>query len=515
VERNHPLTASRRTNLTRREFCASGAAALIGLSIKGDRPIAGGFVNDDVSLGHAIRERRALGPARETVRVPLVIVGGGIAGLSAAWRLQKRGVDSFVLLEMSAQPGGNARWGENQTSAYPWAAHYVPVPGKTATYVRELFAELGVLKPDGTWDERYLCLAQQERLFIYGRWQEGIEPATGLTATDRDQFRRLAEITDSLRATGRFTVPLDVGISSVDEAFDRTSFAAWLAAHGFDSKPLLWYMDYVCRDDYGAMAADVSAWAGLHYFASRESEEKGPLTWPEGNGWIVKQLLKRVGRFVRPGQTVRAIRREGSTFLVRAGDTDYRSRVVIFAAPTFLAPFIVEGMTPAGFDYSPWLTANLTLDAIPDLDRGEPAWDNVVMNSPTLGYVDAMHQSLRTFADRTVWTFYWALAQGSASSNRAMLLAKDWSYWKEAILSDLERVHPSIRKCVSRVDVMRMGHAMVRPSVGSIFSRERHAIKRATGGLFFAHSDVSGLSLFEEAQYRGVTAADRAVQMLG
>ncbi|HEX7139463.1 MAG TPA: FAD-dependent oxidoreductase, partial [Vicinamibacterales bacterium] len=451
---------------TRREFCASGAAALVGLSIKGDRPIAGGFVNDDFPIGHAIRERRAMGPARQTIPVPAVIVGGGIAGLSAAWRLQKRGVDSFVVLEMSAQPGGNARWGENETTAYPWAAHYVPVPGKSATYVRELFAELGVLKPDGTWEERYLCLAQQERLFIYGRWQEGIEPATGLTPADRQQFRQLAEITDSLRSSGRFTVPLDVGVSSVDELLDRTSFASWLTAHGFDSKPLLWYMDYICRDDYGAMAADVSAWAGLHYFSSRENEEKGPLTWPEGNGWIVKQLLKRVGRFVRTGQPVRAIRRDGATFLVRAGDVEYRSRAVIFAAPTFLAPFIVEGMAPlAGFEYSPWLTANLTLDAIPDLDRGEPAWDNVVMGSPTLGYVDAMHQSLRTFADRTVWTFYWALAQGSASSNRAALLQKDWAYWKDAILSDLERVHPSIRKCVSRIDVMRMGHAMVRPAV--------------------------------------------------
>ena len=509
---NHPLKT---TAPTRREFCRA-AAALVGLSIKGDRPIAGGFVNDDVALGHAIRERRPIGAARDSVNVPVVIVGGGIAGLSAAWRLQKRGIDAFVVLEMNAQSGGNSRWGENGTTAYPWAAHYVPVPGKNAAYVRELFSELGVLKPDGTWDERYLCLAPQERLFIYGRWQEGIEPATGLTATDREQFRRLAETTDSLRTTGRFTVPIDVGLSSQDESLDRVSFGEWLAANRFDSKPLLWYMDYVCRDDYGAMAADVSAWAGLHYFSSRENEEKGPLTWPEGNGWIVKQLLTRVGRFVRPAQPVRSIRRAGSMFLVRAGEIEYRSRVVIFAAPTFLAPYIVEGLAPpARFEYSPWLTANLTLEAIPDLDRGEPAWDNVVMGSPTLGYVDAMHQSLRTFADRTVWTFYWALANGSAPSNRGVLLGKDWSYWKEAILSDLERVHPSIRKCVSRIDVMRMGHAMVRPTVGSVFSRERQTLKRGMNGLLFAHSDVSGLSLFEEAQYRGVVAADRAIQTLG
>ncbi len=66
-------------------------------------------------------------------------------------------------------------------------------------------------------------------------------------------------------------------------------------------------------------------------------------------------------------------------------------------------------------------------------------------------YVDATHQSLSTHFDRTVWTFYWALADGSPSRNRQMLLEKDWSFCKEAILRDLERVHKDIRQCVSRI----------------------------------------------------------------
>jgi len=397
MARNQPLTA------TRREFCVASAAALVGLSIKGDRPLAGGFVYDDMSIGHALRARPPVGAATTAIRIPIVIVGGGIAGLSAAWRLQKRGFDRFVVLEMSGQPGGNSRSGQNETTAYPWGAHYVPIPDERATFVRELFAELGVLKPDGTWDERHLCLAQQERLFIHGRWQEGIEPAVGLTADDREQFQRFGEVTAALRASRRFTVPLDNGLAVEDESLDRLSFAAWLAAHHFDSKPLLWYLNYACRDDYGALASDVSAWAGLHYFSSRDNDEKGPLTWPEGNGWIVKRLLERVGRFVRTDQPVRAIRRDKSAFRVRAADTDYVCDAVIFAAPTFLAPHVVEGPPPlSGCEYSPWMTANLTLETIPDLDRGEPAWDNVIMSSPALGYVDAMHQSLRSVVGRPV-----------------------------------------------------------------------------------------------------------------
>jgi glycine/D-amino acid oxidase-like deaminating enzyme len=499
---------------TRRQFCVGSAAALVGLSIKGDRRVAGTFVHDEANIGHAIRDRQALPAAREVVRVPVVIVGGGVAGLCAAWRFRKKRFDQFVLLEMSAQPGGNSRWGENSTTAYPWGAHYVPVPGPRAQYVRELFADLGVLQPDGTWNERHLCHSPQERLYLYGRWQDGLEPAIGATSADRDQFRRLADLTDALYASGRFTVPIALGRSSRDAPLDRMSFAEWLAQNRFDSKPLRWYADYVCRDDYGALASDVSAWAGLHYFSSRERDEKGPLTWPEGNGWIVKRLLQQVGTFVRTSQVVRAIARDGQGYRVRTADTEYRCRAVIFAAPTFLAPHVVEGARPLRtFEYSPWLTANLTLDSIPDLDRGEPAWDNVIMSSPALGYVDAMHQSLRSVAGKTVWTFYWALADGTASVNRAALLAKDWAHWKEAILTDLERVHPTIRSCVSRIDIMRMGHAMARPTVGAVFSAEREALRRSQGGLVYAHSDLSGLSLFEEAQYHGVTAADRVLAM--
>ena len=59
-----------------------------------------------------------------------MIVGGGMAGLSAAWRLDKRGFHDFVLLEMERQAGGNSRWGENEISKFPWAAHYVPVPAE-------------------------------------------------------------------------------------------------------------------------------------------------------------------------------------------------------------------------------------------------------------------------------------------------------------------------------------------------------------------------------------------------
>jgi hypothetical protein len=60
-----------------------------------------------------------------------------------------------------------------------------------------------------------------------------------------------------------------------------------------------------------------------------------------------------------------------------------------------------------------------------------------------------------------------------------------------------------------------MGHALVRPSVGAIFSDERKHLSRREGRILFANSDLSGISIFEEAQYHGVEAAQRVLRTLG
>jgi glycine/D-amino acid oxidase-like deaminating enzyme len=496
---------------TRRQFVSAG---LVGLTAKAGKPVAGGFVNDAFPTGHRLRDRQPFQAPKSQKKVALAIVGGGMAGLCAAYRLNKRGFRDFVVLEMEAQAGGNSRWGENAVSAYPWAAHYVPAPNRGSKLVRELFEELGLIR-DGQLEERHLCHSPQERLFLHGRWQEGIEPRLAATKADVEQYRRFEERIGEFRASGRFTIPLEDGLRP--SSLESISMDEWMRRNRFDSPYLRWYVDYACRDDYGAAAAETSAWAGIHYHASREHEEKGPFTWPEGNGWLTRRLLERIGEYVRAGSPVYGIAREGSRWKVFTEQAAYLAGGVIFAAPTFLAHSLIEGVPRAeGFVYSPWLTANLTLDRLP-AERGAPlAWDNVIYNSPSLGYVVATHQSVASRIERSVWTYYWALAHKAPAEARKDLLEKDWSYWKEAILADLSRAHPDIRECVSRIDIMRMGHAMIRPSPGFLFSAGRARFTAARRDrLWFANSDLSGISIFEEAQYRGDRAALEALRVLG
>lgn len=496
--------------LTRRRILG---APFLALAPKSSRAIAGGFVNDAFPLGHKLRDRAAFPVHKRTIKVPLVIVGGGVAGLSAAWRLDKRGFRDFVLLEMEHEIGGNSRSSENDITRYPWAAHYLPVPGKQAALVRELCEELGLLQ-EGKWDERSLCFSPQERLFLHGRWQEGLEPEIAATRRDHDQYKRFEQMIKDFEHSGEFTIPMETGAKP--SPLDNETIQSWLDRNRFDSAYLRWYIDYACRDDYGATMGETSAWAGIHYFAARQPDDKGPLTWPEGNAWIVKRLEKKLAQYIRTSAPVHAVRANGPRRLrVYSGDTEYLAEAVIWAAPTFTAHYIVEGAPKAGFSYSPWITANLTLDRMPHEGSIEPAWENVIYGSPALGYVNASHMSTRSRVDRTVWTYYWALTHTNPVQARRELLDRDWSYWKEAILRDLERAHPDIRQCVARVDIMRMGHAMARPVPGFLTSPDRVRWASSKGPVYYANSDVSGFSIFEEAQHRGVKAAGAALARMG
>ncbi len=542
-------TAPRR-GLTRRDVLrlAPGAAATaLGcgprLPASAERALDAGRIDGAVvgashRLGHRLRDGTRPEP-RQVRDVPVVIVGAGVAGLSAAWKLARSGMRDFVVLELEAQAGGNSRWGENDVSAYPWGAHYLPVPTAEATATRELVAEMGLVLdtgPDGepVYDPRHLCHAPQERLFVDGGWREGlsgrdvVDPAPGsaeaaeLAAFEAD-MRRYQNYRDA-RSRRAFALPVAAGTddAAITE-LDRMSMREYFDRAGWSSPRLRWYVDYCCRDDYGCTLETTSAWAGWHYFCSRPDDVEY-LTWPEGNGRIVRHFLDRVGGNVLPGMLVYRVRPTSSAGTggveVDALDTRtetavrFRARHCIYALPRFTAPYVIDGYTLAGlesFTYGPWVVANLTVDRAPD----GAAWDNVLYDSPSLGYVVATHQSLRTAPGPSVLTWYLPLAVPNPDAARAWMLEREWRDWASLILADLVQAHPDIESRVSRINVMLWGHAMIRPVPGFIWGEARRLAASPYGAVRFAHSDMSGISVFEEAQYHGVRAAEEVMRALG
>jgi hypothetical protein len=504
---------------------------------------SGEILGSSQNIGHLLRGVQIPRPSFER-KVPVVIVGGGMAGLSAGWKLNKAGFHQFEILELEPECGGNSRFGENQTTAYPWGAHYVPLPTPESKAVRELFAELGIIQgysPTGEplYQERYLCFSPQERLYRYGRWQEGLLPSLAVPKKDLEQYHRFRDLVAGYRfrrgRDGRKAFAIPMEFSSRDREFldlDRVSMREFLASKGLDSLPLHWYVNYACRDDYGTEYSEVSAWAGIHYFASRgsegetEVENSTVLTWPEGNGWLVKRLRSKLEKQIRPNSLVFHSEPGDRSVVVEYFDVHSRQSTrieaeqVIVACPRQFAKHLLSESRVAAqgvdaFEYAPWMVANLSLREFPTERAGASlAWDNVLYDSPSLGYVVATHQSLKTHLRESVFTYYYPLTASPVRQERTRLLQTDWRTWSQFILKDLGKPHPEIGRLVTRLDIFRWGHAMVRPKPGFVWGGARELAAEPVGRVRFAHSDLSGFSIFEEAQYRGVLAAEQVLQTL-
>lgn len=518
--------------MKRRTFLATGLAAGAALACKRRAPHEASFLAPDMATGHRLRQGGFPEPARWE-ETPTLIVGGGIAGLSAAWELDRKGHGDFLLLELEPAPGGTARGGRNGISPFPLGAHYLPAPPKEHADLVALLQGAGAVESfssqgEPRYAEHMLVRDPEERIFVGGQWWEGLYFHPGATPEDLRQLHAFQSEVDRWAAWrdagGRpaFALPRRFGSDAAEvRDLDRITLADWCNEHAFTSPRLRWILDYACRDDYGLTLDQTSAWAGLFYFAARQ---QGPhdrsrpiLTWPNGNGFLVEHLAQKAGTRLRTGQAVASLRNGNGGVEARVWDTrtgqmhGYRANRAIFAGPQHVAGAVVEGLkadrgaTLATFQRSPWLVVNLTLRTRPREVGFPMAWDNVIRDSPSLGYVVATHQR-GLDAGPTVWTWYHPFT-GEEKVDRARLLAMDAAACAEMALADLARVHPEIRTLVTKAEVIRWGHAMVRPHPGLCWGEALVAARRPFGAIHFAHTELSGLALFEEAFDHGLRAA--------
>lgn len=542
------MSARRDRGLTRRAFVAAPwalAACGVPQAPGADAPaLEGGWVGADPARGHRLRTPdagAAFAPPAVTRRCGVVIVGAGIAGLAAARALVRAGVDDVQLLELEDAPGGNSRGHAIAGLACPLGAHYLPLPGPDAHEVAELLHELGLARHElgrTVYDERHLCHSPQERLWLDGQWLDGLLPPAARGSEREARYRRFAQLVDEVSRAARFAMPTArAPWTAAHAALDAQTFAHWLDRHGLDDAGLRWYLDYCCRDDYGAGADRVSAWAGLHYFASRHgfhapgddvaAEREAVLTWPEGNAWIAQRLAQPLRDRLHAGRValrVDASRHEATVdaWHVAADRLErWSARHVVLAVPLHVAARLCTAPSnalrdaAAALPHAPWLVANLHLpEPLTDKPGAPPAWDNVLYGSESLGYVDAMHQSLRPHPGPTVITAYWALPE----ADRAALLAQPWQWWARRVVDDLARAHPDLPRKLGRIELARYGHAMAVPAPGVRGHAALSALREGAAAgarVQVAHSDLSGYSVFEEAYHHGLRAGERVAAALG
>jgi phytoene dehydrogenase-like protein len=487
-------------------------------------------------LGHRLRVKDFPKPSRQ-IHIPYLIVGGGISGLSAARQFSKKGIDDFLLIELENHLGGNSSNGENKYSKFPLGAHYLPLPNIKDTELLQFLKEEKIITGFDSnglpkFDEQQLTFAPDERLFYKNTWQEGLVPKTGNTVEDDIQFKKFFLKMDAFRTgkgvDGKFLFDIPLALSSNEEAvraFDSITMQQWFNDQGFNSKPLFDYIDYCCRDDFGLGIKYVSAWAGIHYFAARKQDatqdgKDNVLSWPEGNARLAHHLKRYAENKTLKNHLVYDVKTKNGKVIATVFDAEKKVTIeinadkVIMATPQFVNQYLIKDRKTLSqnFHYAPWLLATLVVSDLRDNDSYPLCWDNVIYGSKGLGYIYDQHQSVQQVQSKKVITYYYSFSSSDVKKSRREVYAKKSEHWKQLVFDDLKLAHPNIESVTEEINIHLLGHGMISPVPNFILGEaKKEAAKNIDNKIFFAHSDLSGISIFEEAFHQGINVVNQII----
>ncbi len=487
--------------------------------------------------GHLLRKPIQIPENIETKTIGTLIVGGGISGLSTAYQLNKNGYRDFLVVELNDTLGGNSGNGKNKYSKFPLGAHYLTLPNPENLDLINFLKEIGLItgiQNDGKniYNEEHLCHAPDERLWYRGTFQEGLVPSYGLSKEISKEIQRFFEQMDTFKnlkgSDGKyvFNIPLIDSSNDVEIPlkYDTITFETFLNQEGYHSEELRWFLDYCCRDDFGAGYDKVSAWAGINYFAGRKANPANTipsnvLTWPEGNGKLVSILSNDLKNNIENNAIVVSVT-ETSTHIESViyypknhSFTKYISNYVILSCPSYVTKHILKSslQTSISLDYKhhPWLVSSVILKQIPLGNGLDLAWDNVQYKTKGLGYIYNQHQSFKLVQERYVISVYLAFDTLSPEEERNRMYTMTEDEMKERVITELKGMHPDIEEYIESIEFQQWGHGMVTPYPGSFaqqlkFKENEHLLNRVK----LVHTDYAGYSVFEEGFARGLKVAN-------
>ena len=227
-------------------------------------PLVDGEHNE---ICHQVRDGHHFSRPPVSARHDIVIVGGGMSGLSGAWFLRDQ---DFLLLEKEDHWGGNAYLEEYGGDAFATGSAYTT---KGETGVMQLCKELGIEPlpidcPDG------LILNGE---FVPHAWRDGLDHLP-YPASVRDSFRKFKQ------------EMLKVDLLKRAHELDALPLTDFLKDYAPELKA--WWDGYG-PSNWGAAAADTSALIALgdfQDFAGNAPDER--LTFPGGLGAISRKLAE-------------------------------------------------------------------------------------------------------------------------------------------------------------------------------------------------------------------------------
>lgn len=480
--------------------------------------------------GHLIRDGKlSLQKQAEEIDSDVCVIGSGISGLTCCWKLLTSGYKGKIVLITGCETLGNSADIKIENGYYPTGAHYLPLQNEESKHSREILKFFDVIKEGEfsqtpTYNNQHLVFSPMERVLFENEWREGLYKKNELSIKF---FEFIETFKNKKGSDGKklFSIPLPLS-SKNSQYLDKISFKDWLIQNKYIDDNLWAYLDYCCRDDYGTNIATTSAWAGIHYFAGRTGKcsnmpSETILTWKNGNAFLAKKLFN----YIQDKITViegSAYHFDYDTKNISVGNLKsgkfykVNTKNTVFATPLNIInhisnkPLLDNKIIP---DHCVWMVSNFLFNELPrELVKGIGlAYDNVVFPSDNLGYVFSDNQSMELSRDKKVLTTYTCLSNIKMSDSRKKLLSMNKQELLDLSMKDLITSYgKSVHLLIDSVDINIRGHAMPYPNVG--FLERNQSIQTMANSLkkdriFFAHSDLSGISIFEEATWWGYQAA--------
>jgi len=511
--------------LTRRQFLigAAGTAGYLGLS--GALPRLA-FASPDLGIPAGVWGGSEPGHCHDTVRdggtipapssrrsVQVCIVGGGLSGLAAAYRLRDA---DLVLLEHLNTTGGHASRGRWKDVYYSQCAAYFVEPEDPLDkfYDEMKFPIRKIADPSDS--------ALIDDKYVLDTFGTGANKLPFPDAARRDFVRMRKDMEKMLASDDYPNMPIGDATAEARK-LDRLTWADWAVKEQGYHPAVKIFLDLYSRSALGAPSSEyVSAFAGLNFWASEFAPR---YTFPGGNALAAEMLHDAVekagrGRIVNPATAVFVEPRSGGvsvTYLDREGRAHLvEAKTAIMACPKFIGRHLVKGIPKeqhaamGELTYGSYVVAN-ALCSEPIVEASYDTWTNAAPFTDFIvaDWVTRTGVTHRAPTRQQVLSVYWPVAY----DHEAPLKEGSFGTFRDATIAGLAKLLPGAKNKIVDVRLARWGHALCHGKPGW-YTEKSEIVKRAVGRVLFAHSDNQGLPAFESALIEGLEAAKSARELL-
>jgi protoporphyrinogen oxidase len=450
---------------------------------------------EDNRICHQVRDGKVFSRPAVSARHDVVIVGGGVSGLAAAYRLQHR---DFLLLEKEPHWGGNAYAMEYEGSTYATGSAFLTKDEHTYPFAKEIGLEpLPINSSDATIIRGEL---------VFDTWGEGLSNLP-YSASIRESFKKFKK------------EMLSIDVDKRTKELYNQPFSDYLK--GFPAELTQWW-DNFGPSNWGATSEDTAAALAIETLQEMagESRTDDRYTWPGGLGAITKKLAETLqtkysDRMQTGATTVAVVSEKNEVHVVYMLGGELKTvaaKAVIMATPKFITRRIVEGLPGKQSDamhdihYIPYPVVNLIFDK-PVFNHGYDTW------CPGNSFTDFIVADwvIRKQAGYQQKFNILSCYTPMKEEERSQLLTETGARKIAAnVLADFQKLMPGLNVDPIEVHIYRRGHPLYMSTPG-LYTQVQPLARHAMDRVFFANTDSEGP---ESTTNGGILAAQRAVKQV-